>query len=392
VIGMALLGLCGIAAAQRVDDPPPPIVFPDWKLIGQEGPAIRYEVEFPSAIASGIEANDRMIVHCYLPPLRQNPVPAVLILHYWGATDHRVEANMARELARRGVAGVVISLPYHIERTPEGFRSGELAITPEPKKLIATMTQSIADIRRTIDFIQSRPEFRKDQIGLTGTSLGSIVGALASGIDARISDVAFVVGGADLAHILWNSSRVVKERDQLRRMGYTESKLSSELEVIEPSVYLAKRKPANAFVVGARFDTVIPPADTVKLIEALDAKHTLWLDTGHYGGFFIQKKVQQTVAQFFQSSFRGEAFTAPDSLNAPTVRLGVSILPNEDFQLAVGLDLFRPAKNGDLLGTALVTPGGFQLFLGTQIDRGFSLGAVATSKKVTIGVFWSIVL
>lgn len=299
---------------------------------------------------------------------------------------------MARELARRGIAGAVISLPYHMERCPPDVRSGELAITPDPLKLVETMTQSIADIRRTVDFLESRPEIKKGSMGITGTSLGSIVAALAAAVEPRFTDAAFVVGGVDLASILWNSSRVVRERDQMRKMGYTEPKLREALAPIEPQSYLAKRRPLNNLVISGKFDTVIPPTNARLLIDSLGNPATVWLDTGHYGGFFVQKRIQNTVAEFFEAAFLGKPFEPPTSLNAPTVRLGVALTPQQQFQIAAGLDLVRPNRPYDPYVSALVTPQGAQLFFGASLERGLSGGVFVRPDRVTFGLFWSIVL
>ena len=38
------------------------------------------------------------------------------------------ERTMGVELNRRGIAAVLVTLPYHLERTPEGSRSGEMKL------------------------------------------------------------------------------------------------------------------------------------------------------------------------------------------------------------------------------------------------------------------------
>ncbi|MFX9638786.1 hypothetical protein ABTO85_20010, partial [Acinetobacter baumannii] len=78
------------------------------------------------------------------------PVPVVVLLHYWGAPDTKVEDEIAQLLARRGIAAVAMPLPYHLGRSPMGRRSGELAIVPDPRSLNQTMTQAVLDVQRTI--------------------------------------------------------------------------------------------------------------------------------------------------------------------------------------------------------------------------------------------------
>jgi hypothetical protein len=201
-----------------------------------------------------------------------------------------------------------------------------------------------------------------------------------------------MLGGADLAHILWNSSRVVQVREALRKKGYTESRLRDELQDVEPLRFLPARGDKPAFVIGGKFDTVLPPADTQKLIDALGAPPTLWLETGHYGGVFIQRRVLRLVSQFFAGQFFGRAFEPPKSVYAPTIRIVLQANTESSFQVGLGLDLWRSNARGDFFSTAIATPRGPQLFLGARLDKGLSIGAFASLKKVSPGLMWSFVL
>ena len=169
-------------------------------------------------------------------------MPVVVVLHYWGASDQKAEVSLANDLLRRGIAAVLMPLPYHLSRTPAGYRSGQLAIQADPKVLVATMSQAVLDVRRTVDWIETRPEFDSRHIGIVGTSLGSLVAANSYGVESRFGPAAFVVGGADFAHIIWNSSRVVTQREDLRRRGYTEERMRDELKPIEPLEFLSARR------------------------------------------------------------------------------------------------------------------------------------------------------
>jgi dienelactone hydrolase len=254
------------------------------------------------------------------------------------------------------------------------------------------MLQCVIDVRRTVDFVISHPEFDSSRIGIAGTSLGAIVTALVTGIDNRIHSAAYILGGVDLARVLWRSSRVVTEREDLRNKGYTEEKLRVALAPIEPLNYLKTLRPSRTFVVGAKYDTVIPPDAAEKLIEVLDKPHVLWLDTGHYGGFFVQKRVHREVAQFFSAAFENKAYVPPKRIEAPTIRLGVSLYPERGLQVAAGIDFWKGDKAGDTFASLQFAPRGIQIFLGRRLDRGLALGVFARSGGIAPGFFWSIVL
>jgi hypothetical protein len=319
-------------------------------------------------------------------------MPVVVVLHYWGATDLRPERALATELNRRGMAAAVVTLPYHLERTPPGRRSGELAIEADVDRLRLTTLQSVSDVRRTIDFLLTKSEFDSKKIGITGTSLGALVTALVYALDPRIDSATFILGGVDFADIMWSSSRVVIQRDVLRRRGFTEQKLREALGDVEPLTYLPERKTGAAFVIGAKFDTVIPESSSRKLIAALPNPRVLWLDTGHYGGIFVQRRLMREVAGYFASRFTGATYNMPTKLYAPTFRLGMKADLASGFDVALGLDLIRFDRRGEGFGTLLLTPRGPGLFLGRKITPVIAAGAILTPRAGSIGIFWSTVL
>lgn len=390
-----LLGAWTLGIAQElppIDRAPAPIGFEDWKAVSQPEGATEYLEVFPSPLITGIEENDRVPLRVFLPNARTGPIPCVLVFHYWGATDLRVERTLAAELNQRGLAAAVLTLPYHLARTPAGYRSGQLAIQPDVDRLKAMMVQAVQDSRRAIDFLQTRPEIDTRQMGVVGTSLGALVAASVYGIEPRITDASFLLGGIDVASILWNSSRVVNQREALRRRGYTEDRLRTGLAPVEPGNLLGNRKTGSEFVVGAQFDTVIPRRNTELLLSHLPNPKVLWLDTGHYGGIFVQRRLMREVARFFATEFTGGDFVPPDRLYAPTVRIGFRMDPVNGIDLGVGLDVWKFDVRGDSFSTLMLTPRGANLFIGRRFSQGLSVGVFGSVHGAGVGLLWSTVL
>ncbi len=402
VVGCLVAALIAMVSAAAQDIPlpeipsvakrPAPIQFAPWREMDQTEEGTEYLEEFPSPVTSPFSPNNTVPLRIFMPVNPGTKIPVVLILHYWGATDLKNERAMAQELNRANIAAAVMTLPYHLTRTPTGHHSGDLAIEPDPRKMVLTMTQAVLDVRRSLDFLETRPEFDQTHVGLSGTSLGALVAELAFGVDDRISHVAFVLGGADIAHIVWTSSLLVRQRDALIRRGFTEEKLHQSIEVIEPLRYLPSRRSAPSLVIGGQYDTVINQQSTQELIACLTSPRVLWLDTGHYGGIFVQRRLMREVARFFQTEFTGSSFNAPERVYAPTIRIGVKVDSGNGFDLGVGLDLLKFDKKGDTFTTLFVTPRGPQLFLGRSIAQGFSLGAIASTRKSGVALLWSAVL
>jgi hypothetical protein len=394
LIGLLLVAAAGAGAQTLppIDQAPRPIPFSDWHEVSRPEAGIEYLVTYPSPVLTGIPANDEVPLRVFLPTQRTGPVPVVLIMHYWGALDLRVERTLALELNRRGVAAAILTLPYHLQRTPPGYRSGQLAIQPDVEKLKGTMVQAVQDARRAVDFLRTRPEIAPNSLGVVGTSLGALVAASAYGIDARFTHAAFLLGGVDLAGILWSSTRVVGQREALRRRGYTEERLREALSPIEPANFLNRRTEGSEFVVGGLFDTVVPRRSTERLIALLPSPSVLWLDTGHYGGIFVQRRLMREVASYFATEFTGGTFEPPSRLYAPTVRIGFRLDTASGVDLGVGLDLLKFDPRGDSFATLLLTPRGPNLFIGRRFSQGLAFGAFGSTRGAGVGLFWSTVL
>ena len=110
-----LLALC---IAQDLCAPLDP-VFPSRFVssVRQEG-YVEYRVEFPSAYHSPYPANNTVYAWWLVPAERVGRVPTVVLLHSLGIRRPELEMGLARELVRNGIAVFLMTLPYHMQRTP----------------------------------------------------------------------------------------------------------------------------------------------------------------------------------------------------------------------------------------------------------------------------------
>lgn len=392
IVLWALAARFTVAQNLPIAQPPPAITFPARASLGEDDVSRMVGVDFPSAMTTSYPENNTVHVRAYFPASEVGPVPVVILLHYWGATDQRLEERFAARLNRRRIGAVLVELPYHLNRTPRGTTSGQLAIQPDPEKLIDCMVQSVWDVRRTIDWLVQQPDVRADKIGIAGTSLGSLVSEAVTGVDTRISTSCFILGGADIANILWESSRVVSQRETMRRNGYTEAKLRELLAPIEPLNLLSQRTPPASMVVRARFDTVIPQRAYDSLIGALNGPTVLTVKTGHFGGFVAERQVLNAVGEFFQNRFYGSTqFPLSRTLSAPTIRFGTLWDGQNHLQVAAGVDLVTGRRGAPSL-SVLVSPRGISAAATWNISNGLQLGGIMTARRPTIGLFWSVVL
>jgi hypothetical protein len=254
------------------------------------------------------------------------------------------------------------------------------------------MYQAELDIRRSLDFLDTRNEFKHDGYGLVGTSLGAIIASLGYALDPRIHAVAFVVGGVDLAHILWTSSRVEPVREALRNRGWTEDKLRTELLPVEPLSYLPRQDPGQALVIYGRYDTVVVNSATQELISKLNNPDIVTLDTGHYGGLFAERKLLQIVAGFFVAKFSNHPYEVPKHVEAPTLRVGMLVGAPQGFDIGAGIDLVHFDRSASSYLTVFATPRSIDAYLGKEIVHSFSIGLLGSKRGLGVACVWSIVL
>lgn len=390
-----LCGLAGWAAASQetpeVLVPPPAIEFDRWRSVRETESWEKYQVTFPSAMVTRYEENNSVRLDCFVPTQRVGRAPVVILLHFWGATDQALEEEMATELARKGIASILMPLPYHLSRTPKGTRSGELAIVADPDQLRKTLIQSVWDLRRAVDFIGTKSELDPNAIGLTGTSLGAIVSSLGFAVEPRFKCGAFMLGGADLAAIMWNSSRVGVQREQLRAQGFTEEIMREQLRDVEPLTYLRKDDLRPSYLISARHDNVVPKVSSQRLRDALGNAQELTLETGHYGGFLVREQLLKSVASFLTSTLRGQQFSAPSSFYSPTIRFALILEPTVGLQVGAGLDLWRLNETSDAFAAGFLTPRGLRGYFGFQLGGGVSMGITLAPQRVNPALVWSTV-
>jgi hypothetical protein len=115
------------------------------------------------------------------------------------------------------------------------------------------------------------------------------------------------------------------------------------------------------------------------------------IETGHYGGIFVQRRLLRETGMFFKAAFDGTAYVPPQRIYAPTIRLGVSA-GTTGFDVGAGLDVWSFDPGRKMLATVFVSPRGPSLWLHRQIGSGFSFGLTANQNRLATALLWSSVL
>jgi len=110
--------------------------------------------------------------------------PSVLLVHGWnGELGYLYQFPfLARLLARRGVNAVMIELPYHAHRRPNGLQTINNFISHDLRCMLSATRQAIADCRSVIGWLHDQGS---PQIGIWGISLGAWLSGLVSATEPR---------------------------------------------------------------------------------------------------------------------------------------------------------------------------------------------------------------
>ena len=255
-------------------------VFPYQRLdLGEVFPKLSMsKLTFPSPIVTPHPQNNT--VHCeYYLPHREKPVPGVVVLHILGG-DFELSRMFCHGLAHRGVAALLLKMPYYGPRRPPNV--ARRMIDKDPQLTVAGMTQAVLDIRRATAWLGSRKEIDKDRLGLFGISLGGITGALVAGVEPRLKHVCLLLAGGDIGRIAWESPEVKEIRQYWLKQGKTREDFLRAMREIDPVKYGMNVRGRRVLMLNAKEDEVIPKSCTLALWESFGKPEIVWYSGGHY--------------------------------------------------------------------------------------------------------------
>jgi cephalosporin-C deacetylase-like acetyl esterase len=131
------------------------------------------------------------------------------------------------------------------------------------------ITQTVFDLRRAVDFIQTRKELDSNRIGYYGISLGGIIGTIFSSVEPRIKVpvIALAGGGINLMFGMEALSDDVKDY----------------LSIIEPLNFVDKIAPRPLLMINAENDDIVPPMMSKLMFKAAkEPKEILWYPSKHH--------------------------------------------------------------------------------------------------------------
>lgn len=218
-------------------------------------------------------AHDQRVTAIFTLPNRfAPPYPAVILLAGSGGHKDSDYVRFAAEMmSALGYATLSIDAQYHGERARPN-RSDDVHDMASPTVRDAWV-QTVIDLRRAVDYLQSRPDIDASHIGYLGFSQGGILGGVFIGVEPRISCACLAIPGGGF--VAW-----------AKALGYYNDRNAKAIEVtaaiIDPVNFIGSFSPRPLLILSARKDELIPKFATEALYNAArNPKQIIWYDSGH---------------------------------------------------------------------------------------------------------------
>jgi len=242
-------------------------------LLNEEKHYIVYKVYYNSV--NSVRVPSLFIV----PKAHEEKYPCLIFLHGYGGRKEDA-LKLADIVAKEGYAILSIDAPYHGERKV----SGKVLYSPNLEETKRNFIQTVIDLRRGVDFLETRSEVDKTRLGYVGGSMGGILGAIFIGIEERIKVAVLVVAGGNLPLMIEKSQHpaVPPIRRRIKELGLTYEDVRRIVDPVDPLnfIYHFSPKPLQ-FHLGIK-DRIVPAEAGKLLVErAGEPKEVYWYDTGH---------------------------------------------------------------------------------------------------------------
>ncbi len=218
-----------------------------------------------------------------VPNNANKPVPVIILLHGLGdnkTVDYIEYGNDF--LLNNGYAVLRIDISNHGERFENEY---EFDFTGKNKYWTRNIiSQTVFDLRRAVDFINSRKELDSEKIGFFGISLGGITGTIFCGVENRVKVPVIVLAGGQINLLYGKKALSATAKDYV--------------SIIEPINYVKQISPRPLLMLNAEDDEIVPPIMSKLLYnKAKEPKKIIWYPAKHHT--IPQDKIYQKGVDWF---------------------------------------------------------------------------------------------
>lgn len=256
--------------------PPQPVYYdmPYRQIEGYQAVGLR----FPSSAYNG-QRDNLVDARYFRAPAGGGPKPLLIVLPIWN-THTFPSTVIARGYALHSEGSAHVLWMQGDEPLFDWFGLARLESERDWMEEFDLSVERLRgvtiDVRRLLDWAETRPEIDASRIGIIGFSMSAIVAANAAGTDPRIHTAIYMVGGASPGEIMSECGVVVDymRRAAVRRYGWSEAEMRElfhrKLMPGDPARWRGRYRPENTLIIETEQDDCVPPP----------AREALWLATG----------------------------------------------------------------------------------------------------------------
>lgn len=211
-----------------------------------------------------------------LPKKREGKIPCVMLMHGLGGSKDQL-SMFFDPLVQAGYACFAVDAFAHGERKSADSLPVFGAYAYATRDALA---QTVIDLRRGIDYLESRPEIDASRVGYIGASMGGILGSIFGGVDTRLKAPILLVAGGN-----WKVLMEQSNLSPLKQAGITEEQRKEALRVmdaVDPIHWVGKISPRPVLMINGDNDQVVT-VDSNKALHAAanEPKQIIWYKGDH---------------------------------------------------------------------------------------------------------------
>jgi len=278
-----LLVLTGCTQAQNNPTPDPDWIFgydknlplsPEESVAEETAAYTCYKVVYRSA------RDQRVPAFLVLPKNRSEgqKLPCVILMHGLGG-DKSMLKMLWPMLTNAGYALFAIDAQYHGERKPKDALPF-FGVYPYYSR--DALIQTVIDLRRAVDYLETRAEIDPKRIGYIGASMGGILGAMFAGVDERVQAPVLLVAGGNWKIMMDKSILSIFRENRENRPAKEIERALKAMEIVDPIHWVGRISPRPVLMINGDADDVVPVEANKALHEAArEPKKVIWYKGGH---------------------------------------------------------------------------------------------------------------
>lgn len=200
-------------------------------------------------------------------PSGSEPSPVVILLHGVGdrKTVDYIEAGHDY-FVKSGYAVLRIDVANHGDRKEHDY---DFDLTDGYRYWTRDIiTQTVFDLRRSIDFLETMGELDHERIGFFGISLGGVIGTIFSGVDQRVKVPVIALAGGNLCLMFGMDAFSEDTKDFF--------------SIIDPINFVEQISPRPFLMINSENDEIIAPLTSKLLFKKADEpKKIIWYPSKH---------------------------------------------------------------------------------------------------------------